>query len=100
MFVTVGKASEIEDGEVTAFDVEGQTIAVANLGGRFYAFDDECTHEGCSLADGDVADNAVTCPCHGSQFDVTTGAVLTGPAEVPVSTYPLQVVDDDLKIEI
>ena len=50
-FVTAIKTSEIPVDSVTAIDVRGTRIAVANVGGTYYAFDDECTHEQCSLAE-------------------------------------------------
>ena len=59
-------------------------VAVANVDGELHAFDDTCTHRGCSLAEGTLDGKVVTCPCHGSQFDVTTGAVVRGPATEPV----------------
>jgi nitrite reductase/ring-hydroxylating ferredoxin subunit len=42
----------VTSGAVAAFDVAGRRIAVANVGGRFFAFDDACTHRQCSLANG------------------------------------------------
>ncbi len=42
----------------------------------------------------------VTCLCHSSEFDVTTGAVLSGPAEEPARSYQVQVDGDDLQVEI
>ena len=50
-FMTAAKTSEIPVGGVTAIDVRGTRIAVANVGGTYYAFDDACTHEQCSLAE-------------------------------------------------
>jgi catalase len=64
-------------------------IAVANVGGELFGFDDTCTHRGCSLAQGTLERSVVTCPCHGSQFDVTTGAVVRGPATEPVMVVTL-----------
>jgi nitrite reductase/ring-hydroxylating ferredoxin subunit len=61
-----------------------------------YAFDDTCTHMGCSLANGELDGTTVTCACHGSQFDVTTGAVLRGPAQRPVRSVPLTVENGQL----
>jgi nitrite reductase/ring-hydroxylating ferredoxin subunit len=55
-------------------------VAVANVGGTFYASDYTCTHLGCSLAEGDLEETTLTCRCHGSQFDVSSGAVVWGPA--------------------
>ena len=84
-FVTAINTTEIQLGSVKAIDVRGIRIAVANVGGAYYAFDDECTHEQCSLAEeGELAGTTLTCTCHGSEFDVRTGKVLAPPATVPV----------------
>ena len=99
--VTIAKTSDIKPGELVAFDVEGVPIAIANADGRFFAIDDTCTHEQCSLAaEGTLEGTVVTCGCHGAQFDVTTGAVLAPPAFEPVRRYPLHVNQDSLVIEV
>ena len=100
-FVTIIKTSEVPVGRVAAADVRGTRIAIANVGGTYYAFDDACTHEQCSLTDeGDLEGTTVTCTCHGSQFDVRTGSVLAAPARVPVKVYPVRVQGDALQIEV
>jgi nitrite reductase/ring-hydroxylating ferredoxin subunit len=99
-FVTVADAAEVGEGELAAFDVGGERIAVANVGGTLHGFDDTCTHLRCSLAEGELEGTVVTCPCHGSQFDVTTGAVLRGPAQEPVRSYAARVEDQALRVEI
>jgi nitrite reductase/ring-hydroxylating ferredoxin subunit len=78
MLVRVGRTLDVVSGGMVAFDVNGTPVAVANVDGRLLAFDDTCTHRGCSLATGDLDGATVTCPCHGSQFDVTSGAVPPG----------------------
>lgn len=99
-FVKVTDAAEVAEGDLMAFDVGGSRIAVANVGGTLHAFGDTCTHLHCSLAEGDLDGTVVTCPCHGSQFDVTTGGVLRGPAQEPVRSYATRVEHDALHIEI
>lgn len=91
MLVRVGDANDVATGEMRVFDIAGTKVNVANADGHLYAFDDTCTHAGCSLAKGDLDGTTVTCACHGSQFDVTTGAVLRGPAQRPVRSRPVQV---------
>jgi 3-phenylpropionate/trans-cinnamate dioxygenase ferredoxin subunit len=99
--VTVGKTADIKAGGLAAFDVDGVRIAVANANGRFFAIDDTCTHEQCSLAaEGTLEGTVVTCGCHGAQFDVTTGAVLAPPAPEPVKAYPLRVDQGNLVVEV
>jgi 3-phenylpropionate/trans-cinnamate dioxygenase ferredoxin component len=99
-FVTVTGAAEVAEGALAAFDVGGARVAIANVGGTLHAFGDTCTHLQCSLAQGDLDGTVVTCPCHGSRFDVTTGALLRGPAQVPVPSYAARVEDDVLRVEI
>ena len=89
----------IAAGEMQVFDVEGTKVNVASVGGQLHAFDDTCTHKACSLAKGKLDGTTVTCPCHGSQFDVTSGAVLRGPAQRPVRSRLVQVEGDHLLVE-
>lgn len=96
VLVRIGSANEVKSGQMRVFNVAGTKVNVTNAGGELYAFDDTCTHLGCSLAKGHLAGTIVTCACHGSQFDVRTGAVLRGPAEDPVRSRVVQVVGENL----
>jgi 3-phenylpropionate/trans-cinnamate dioxygenase ferredoxin subunit len=99
--VTIIKTTEIPAGAIVAVDVRGTRIAIANVDGTCYAFDDACTHEQCSLAEmGDLAGTTVTCTCHGSEFDVRTGKVLAPPATLPVKVYAIRIEGDALHIEV
>jgi 3-phenylpropionate/trans-cinnamate dioxygenase ferredoxin subunit len=57
-------------------------ISVARIDGRLYAFDDlcTCTEEACPLSGGLLTGTTIMCQCHGSRFDISTGAVINGPA--------------------
>jgi 3-phenylpropionate/trans-cinnamate dioxygenase ferredoxin component len=100
-FVTTPLLPEdVPPGAIVATDVRGTRIAVANVAGTYYAFDDTCTHEQCSLAEGDLAGTTVTCMCHGAEFDVRTGAVLAPPAPAPVRAYRVRVEAGALQIEL
>ncbi|MGH2653558.1 MAG: Rieske (2Fe-2S) protein [Actinomycetota bacterium] len=96
--ITVGGKDQVPEGEMRQFQVGGEDVAVANVDGELHAFSDVCTHRQCSLAEGDLDGTTVTCACHGSEFDVTTGDVLGGPAVEPVQTFRVTVEGDDLKI--
>lgn len=99
-FTTVAKVDEVPEGEVRSYQVGGEDVAVANVGGELHAFSDVCTHAHCLLSEGDLEENRVICPCHGSEFDVATGDVLNGPATEPVDSYPVRVEDGEIRIEI
>ena len=97
-FAAVSGAGDLREGQMRAFDVHGSRVAVANVGGEFHAFDDTCTHMGCSLAEGDLEETTVICPCHGSEFDVRSGEVLQGPAREPVEAYETRVQGSTLEV--
>ncbi len=99
MPVRVGSSKDVVAGKMCAFDVEGIAVNVANVGGRLYAIDDTCTHSGCSMAAGVLYGTTVTCPCHGSQFDMTSGAVLRGPARRPERSRLVQQRGEDILVE-
>ena len=99
MLVRIEKASDIASGEMRVFDVAGTKVNIARVDGQLHAFDDTCTHKGCSLAKGKLDGTTVTCPCHGSQFDVTTGEVLRGPAQQPVRSRLVQIEGGSLLVE-
>jgi len=69
-------------------------VAVFNVAGRVCATQAKCTHRGGPLSEGALDGSTVTCPWHGSQFDVCTGAVRRGPAREPLETYPVTVQGD------
>ena len=98
-FVALGRAEDLEEGGMRAFDVKGTTIAVANVAGEFQAFKDTCTHRRCSLAEGDLHERTVICPCHGSEFDVRSGEVPRGSPSEPVETYEVRLEDGNPEVK-
>ena len=77
-------------------------IAVARVGGSLYAFDDLCTcaERPCPLSGGLLTGTTLMCQCHGSRFDVTTGAVLNGPATEPLNGYLVQEVGGEVQVDV
>lgn len=90
-YVTVAAVDDLPPGKAKVVSVNGVRIAVFNVGGTFYAIDDTCTHEEASLAEGPLSSEIITCPAHGSRFNVRTGRVLSLPAVIPLNTYPVKV---------
>jgi Rieske Fe-S protein len=79
--VVLGSARVIPVGGGKIFDAE-RVVVTQPARGRYLAFSAVCTHVGCLL--NVVADGTVDCPCHGSKFRITNGAVVTGPAPSPL----------------
>jgi 3-phenylpropionate/trans-cinnamate dioxygenase ferredoxin subunit len=75
-------------------------IAVARVDDRLYAFDDLCTcaDEACPLSGGLLKGTTIMCQCHGSRFDITTGAVISGPATKSLNVYEVQEVEGSIQI--
>jgi 3-phenylpropionate/trans-cinnamate dioxygenase ferredoxin subunit len=99
-FIKVAAIDEIPAGRAKLVEVNGNEIAVFNVGGRFHAIDNSCTHVGGPLCEGEIEGAEVTCPWHGAVFDVTTGQPLGPPAGEPVTRYNLRVEGSDIEIEI
>jgi nitrite reductase/ring-hydroxylating ferredoxin subunit len=75
-------------------------IALYHLGGRIWAIADACPHAGASLCAGELEGEIVTCPRHGSQFRVTDGARVRGPADREVDTFPVVVESGEAFVEL
>ena len=80
--------------------VEGRSIALFDLGETCRAVDDECTHAGGNLSEGEVEAGIVTCPWHGARFDLATGKALSAPASEPVTAYPVRIEHGSIWIEL
>jgi Ferredoxin subunits of nitrite reductase and ring-hydroxylating dioxygenases len=93
-------ANEIAEGGCAVGSINGKQVAIFRIDSKFYATQAECTHRGGPLCEGAIWAGIVTCPWHGSEFNIQTGAVGTGPAEDPLQTYNVTVVDGKLIIEV
>lgn len=82
---------ELGDGQMMLAKINGQRIAVGRCSEGIFAFQDQCTHQGGSLTDGALVACTVQCPWHGSQFDVKTGRVVAGPAELKIRIYSIDI---------
>jgi nitrite reductase/ring-hydroxylating ferredoxin subunit/uncharacterized membrane protein len=67
--------------------IDETPVMVVRDGDDVLALHDWCSHRGCSLATGQIADGIVTCPCHGSRFDLRSGAIVQGPATAPQPVF-------------
>lgn len=73
-----------------------EALAVFNLGGRFYALSDTCSHGMASLSEGEIDAGRIVCPYHAGSFDIATGQPVDRPCVVPVSSYPVEVHEGEL----
>ena len=80
-FRAVDDAGKLPDNYVNPYYLEDlkRRVSVARAGGKLYAFDDLCKHEGCPLSSGLLTGTTLMCPCHGSKYDITSGPFCAAP---------------------
>ncbi|MFN7973148.1 MAG: Rieske (2Fe-2S) protein [Acidobacteriota bacterium] len=96
-FVKVGRKVDVAQGCGKVVDVGGKPVALFNDEGTFHAIHNTCVHRGGPLGDGDLAGNIVTCPWHGWEYDVTTGACQTNP-QAKVASYEVKLEGDEILV--
>ena len=105
--VPVFKTGELPEGAMKKVTHNGKEILVACVRGKFYAMADRCGHAGGDLSLGKIEGTVVTCPRHGSQWDVTDGHNVRwtrNPDAVPkikqLASYPVKVEGDSVLLQI
>ena len=78
-FFDVAAEGDVPPGAMVHLEVNGREVLLANIDGTLHAVGDRCGHEGARLSAGQLDGRVVTCPAHGSRFDVATGKNLSGP---------------------
>lgn len=98
-FVRATKTDEVPPGMIREFQLDGKTIALANVNGKLFAINNVCLHRGGPLGEGQLSGNTVTCPWHGWQYDVTSGT-LEANLGIGVETYPVEVRGSDIFVDV
>lgn len=99
-FVKVAKVADVVSGTIKGFLVGDNKVAIANVNGKFHAFEDRCKHQGAMLSKGVLIGDKVMCPVHGEQFDIVTGMPVMMVAHDPIKVYPVKVEGDDILVEL
>jgi len=97
-FVRATKTAEVPSGTICELQLDGKTIALANVDGNYYAIDNTCIHRGGPLGQGILEGRTVTCPWHGWEYDVTSGKVGANPS-VGVACYTVEVRGEDIFVD-
>jgi nitrite reductase/ring-hydroxylating ferredoxin subunit len=102
VFRVLGFAGAISNNFVVPYYLDDlkRRIAIVRVDDRLYAFDDlcPCPGESCPLSGGLLTGTAIMCQCHGSRFDITTGAVINGPASNPLRVFEVREVEGSIRI--
>ena len=105
--VEIAQTDEIPIGKMKSIVVDGKHILVVNYDGDYYSLGGKCTHMGGDLSKGKLEGKTVTCPKHGSKFDVTTGTCIAGPKIAFIrlktkneTTYAVKVEGKSIKVSV
>ena len=106
--------SDLAEGTMKKYQVEDKEVLIAKVEGKYYAAQNKCPHFGGDLSKGKLEGTIVTCPRHGSQFNLTDGSVVrwlkgtglissigkTLKSPQKLSTYQIKVDGQDVMVEI
>jgi len=113
-FIEALKVGELKEGALKGVSVAGQEILLARVKDRYYAAQNRCPHLGARLSEGTLKGSVITCPRHGSQFDLSNGQVirwLKGAGLIsaigkilktprPLTTYNVKIEGDKVSVEV
>ena len=100
MLYKIGRADDIPPGQMRQHSIGESEILIVNAEGRFFALAARCTHAGAPLVEGSLEGQVLTCPWHGSRFNVADGSVLKGPADEALKVYPVSLDGGVVSIQI
>lgn len=97
-WLPVAGTAQLTPGDFIQVDTGTFFVLVCNVKGELFAIEDQCTHDGSSMAGGCMEGEQMVCPRHGARFSLRTGEALTPPAYEAVQTFPVRI--NGLNIEI
>lgn len=97
-FTDVASLDELTPDKMQHFEVGGNDVIVVSHDDGVHVMGGICSHAGCPLWKGKLEGHTITCQCHGSEFDITDGSIIHGPATAPMPTYESRKYDGRLQI--
>jgi nitrite reductase/ring-hydroxylating ferredoxin subunit len=99
-YMRAASVNDLKPGEKLGLVLNGKPVLLVNLENEYYAIGGKCTHWGCMLIDGTLVDSGIRCKCHGSTFELKTGAVIKGPATKPEPSYRVKIENGEIYVEV
>lgn len=99
-WVRVAEPADCPAGQLLGVEANGDRVVLANVDGTFYALEDRCSHQDFPLSEGDLDGDRLECIFHGARFEVASGRAVQLPAVRPVRTFPVDLRDDGIYIDV
>ena len=101
-FVKIANVSDVPEGRMKAFNINGEEICVFNVGGKMHAVEEICPHQGGPMSEGTIEDGSIVCPWHSGKFDIETGKVSEESDFVKqdLKIYEVKTEGDDILVKI
>jgi nitrite reductase/ring-hydroxylating ferredoxin subunit len=99
-WVCIGERDKIQPDMPLTVENGERGVGVYELDGELYALEDLCPHAFALLSQGFVQDGKVECPLHAAIFDIRTGACVEGPGGRNLETYPVELRDNKVYVQI
>ncbi|MEH6386852.1 MULTISPECIES: Rieske 2Fe-2S domain-containing protein [Pseudomonas] len=99
-FHQVISVEELAPGQSKAVELEGLSVLVCNVKGEFLAVENRCTHQASELEGGRIRNGMISCPLHGVMFDLRTGCGRGPLGKVPLRTFAVQVIGDQVHVRL
>ena len=99
-WLPVANADQIKPGDFIQVDTGTLFLLVCNVNGELLAIEDQCTHDGSSMATGCLEGDQIVCPRHGARFCLRSGEALTPPAYDAVQTFPVRINNKQVEVDI
>lgn len=99
-FVPVMQLAELAVGRMSARTVGAREIVICHTRAGVFALDNICTHAEARLCEGRLRATRLVCPLHGGSFDVRDGRVLQPPADRPLATHAVRIVDGAIEVAL
>lgn len=99
-WIAVAKEGELAVGQMKRIAPAGKPLLLVHAEGGHYCVDEMCSHEDYSLWFGCIKGRSIKCSLHGSYFDLASGKPLNEPADCPLATYPVKLVDAEVWVEV
>ena len=92
--------ADVARGRMRSCRVGEREIVVCHTRDGVFTVDNVCTHALARMSEGLLKGTRLTCPLHGAIFDVRNGAVLRGPATIPLAAFQTRVVDGMIEVAL